>query len=113
MAQSALSQGFNSLNKGETPTAVHFAQINEMDGFFLTGRDADPDFTWDKLEGAEIVLFNGGQPLAMFKYACHKAGIDYEKSNPSIQAARLISTKRFATDRANMSSNRGRFHSNW
>lgn len=77
--QSALSQGFMSLNKGQTPTAVHFAQVNEMDGFFLTGREADPAFTWDKLEGAEVVLFGGGQPLAMFKYACHKEGIDYTK----------------------------------
>ena len=77
--QSALSQGFTSLNKGETPVAVHFAQINEMDGFFLTGREADPGFTWDKLEGAEVVLFGGGQPLAMFKFACHKAGIDFDK----------------------------------
>ncbi|MDH3582363.1 MAG: ABC transporter substrate-binding protein [Hyphomicrobiales bacterium] len=77
--QSALSQGFTSLNKGETPTAVHFAQVNEMDGFFLTARDADPDFTWDKLEGAEAVIFGGGQPNAMFRYACHKAGIDYDK----------------------------------
>lgn len=79
--QSALSQGFNSLNKGETPTAVHFAQINEMDGFFLTGREPDPDFDWKKLEGADVVLFGGGQPLAMFKYACHKAGIDYDRIN--------------------------------
>lgn len=82
VVQSALSQGFASLNKGETPTAVHFAQINEMDGFFLTGREADPDFTWNKLEGADVVLFKGGQPLAMFKYACHKAGIDFEKIRP-------------------------------
>jgi NitT/TauT family transport system substrate-binding protein len=80
--QSALSQGFGPLGKGETPSAVHFAQINEMDGFFLTGREADPDFTWDKLEGAEVVLFKGGQPLAMFKYACHKAGIDFDKIIP-------------------------------
>ena len=42
VVQSALSQGFTSLNKGETPAAVHFAQVNEMDGFFLTGRSADP-----------------------------------------------------------------------
>ncbi len=82
VAQSALSQGFTSLNKGETPAAVHFAQVNEMDGFFLTGREADPDFTWDKLEGSEVVMFNGGQPVAMFKYACHKAGIDFEKIRP-------------------------------
>lgn len=80
--QSALSQGFTSLGKGETPKAVHFAQINEMDGFFLTGREADPDFSWDKLEGAEVVMFKGGQPNAMFKYACHKAGIDYDKIIP-------------------------------
>ena len=77
--QSALSQGFTSLGKGETPTAVHFAQINEMDGFFLTAREPDPDFNWKKLERSEVVLFGGGQPLAMFKYACHKAGIDFDK----------------------------------
>jgi NitT/TauT family transport system substrate-binding protein len=82
VVQSALSQGFTPLNAGETPTVVHFAQINEMDGFFLTGRDADPDFTWDKLEGAELVMFAGGQPAAMFKYACHKAGIDFDKIKP-------------------------------
>jgi NitT/TauT family transport system substrate-binding protein len=81
VAQSALSQGFGVLARGEVPPTVHFAQVNEMDGFFLTGREADPDFTWDKLEGADVVLFKGGQPLAMFKYACHKAGIDYDKIN--------------------------------
>jgi NitT/TauT family transport system substrate-binding protein len=82
VVQSALSQGFTSLNQGETPQAVHFAQINEMDGFFLTGRQADPSFNWRKLEGAEVVTFKGGQPLVMFKYACHKAGIDFNKLKP-------------------------------
>jgi len=82
VVQSALSQGFTSLNNGETPAAVHFAQVNEMDGFFLTGHKPDPAFTWKKLEGAEVVLFKGGQPLAMFKYACHKAGIDFNKIKP-------------------------------
>ena len=38
VVQSALSQGLTSLEKGETPPAVHFAQINEKDGFFVTGR---------------------------------------------------------------------------
>ncbi len=81
VVQSALSQGFAPLEAGETPVAAHFAQINEMDGFFLTGREADPDFSWDKLEGAGVILFKGGQPLAMFKYACHKAGIDFARIN--------------------------------
>ena len=81
VCQTALSQSFSVLGRGETPKVMHFAQINEMDGFFITGREADPDFTWDKLEGADVVLFGGGQPLAMFKYACHKAGIDFDKIN--------------------------------
>jgi NitT/TauT family transport system substrate-binding protein len=79
VVQSALSQGFAPLNEGKTPPAVHFAQVNEMDGFFLTGRKPDPAFSWKKLEGAEVVTFKGGQPQAMFRYACHKAGIDYDR----------------------------------
>ena len=77
VVQSALSQGLSTLEKGETPATVHFAQINEMDGFFLTGREADPDFAWDKLAGKKVLVDHGDQPLAMFKYACHKAGVDY------------------------------------
>ncbi|MDH5749835.1 MAG: ABC transporter substrate-binding protein [Rhodospirillales bacterium] len=79
VVQSALAQSFAVLNKGETPDFVHFALINEMDGFFITAREPDDDFTWDKLEGADMVLFKGGQPSAMFQYACHKAGIDHGK----------------------------------
>ena len=77
VAQSAPSQAISALERGETPPALHFAQINEMDGFFLTGRAPDPAFTWDKLAGKKVMVDHGGQPLAMFKYACHKAGLDY------------------------------------
>ena len=77
VAQSAPSQAISALERGETPAALHFAQINEMDGFFLTGRAPDPAFTWDKLAGKKVMVDHGGQPLAMFKYACHKAGLDY------------------------------------
>jgi NitT/TauT family transport system substrate-binding protein len=82
VVQSALSTSFTALNEGRTPPAVHFAQVNEMDGFFLTGRKPDPAFDWKKLEGAEVVMFKAGQPLAMFKYACHKAGIDFARIRP-------------------------------
>ena len=77
VAQSAPSQAISALERGETPAALHFAQINEMDGFFLTGRAPDPAFTWAKLAGKKVMVDHGGQPLAMFKYACHKAGLDY------------------------------------
>ncbi len=87
VCQSAPSQGFGPLEKGQTPLAVHFAQINEMDGFFLTGRAPGPGFTWDKLAGKRVLVDHGGQPLAMFKYACHKRGLDFG----SIQAVNVPS----------------------
>jgi len=78
VAQSAPSQGFTPLEKGEQPPAVHFAQINEKDGFFITARKPDPKFTWDKLKSGKILADHGGQPLAMFKYACFKNGLDWK-----------------------------------
>ena len=81
VCQSAPSQGFGPLEKGQTPPAVHFAQINEKDGFFLTGRTADPSFSWDKLEGRKVLVDHGGQPLAMFKYACHRRGLPFSAIN--------------------------------
>jgi len=77
VCQSAPSQGFGPLEKGQTPPARHFAQINEKDGFFLTARAPDPAFTWERLRGARVLVDHGGQPLAMFKYACHRRGLDY------------------------------------
>lgn len=78
VAQSAPSQGFAPLEKGETPPAVHFAQINEKDGFFITARRTDPKFTWDKLKSGKILVDHGAQPLAMFKYACFKNDLDWK-----------------------------------
>ena len=79
VVQSAPSQAFNAIARGESDYPLHFAQVNEMDGFFITAREADAEFSWHKLEGAEVVIFGGGQPNAMFRYACHKAGIDFDK----------------------------------
>jgi NitT/TauT family transport system substrate-binding protein len=77
VAQSAPSQSFGALEQGKAPAAAHFAQINEKDGFFLTGRSPDPAFTWDKLKGRKVIVDHGTQPLAMFKYACFKRGVDF------------------------------------
>ena len=107
VCQSAPSQGFGPLEKGQRPPAVHFAQINEKDGFFLTGRAPDPNFSWDKLRGKRVLVDHGGQPLAMFKYACHKRGLDYA----AIQAVDVPSAQmdgRSAGARATTSTSRGR-----
>jgi NitT/TauT family transport system substrate-binding protein len=77
VVQSAPSQAFGPLEKGQRPQAVHFAQINEKDGFFLTGREADAAFDWSKLRARQVLVDHGAQPLAMFKYACHRRALDY------------------------------------
>ena len=77
VGQSAPSQGFAPLEQGKKPPVVHFAQINEKDGFFLAGRTPDKAFTWDKLKGRKVIVDHGGQPMAMFKYACFKQGLDF------------------------------------
>jgi NitT/TauT family transport system substrate-binding protein len=77
VAQSAPSQGFGPLERGQRPPVAHFAQINEMDGFFLVGRQAEPMFKWTALKGRRVLIDHGGQPLAMFKYACHKRGLNF------------------------------------
>jgi NitT/TauT family transport system substrate-binding protein len=78
VGQSAPSQGFGPLEQGKQPPAVHFAQINEKDGFFLTARAPDKGFTWNKLAGRRLIVDHGGQPMAMFKYACFKQGLDFK-----------------------------------
>ena len=80
VVQSAPSQWFLALEKGTSPPEAHFAQVNEMDGFFLTAHEPDPKFTWDKLNGARVIVDQSSvQPLSMFKYACHKKGLDFSK----------------------------------
>ena len=78
VVQSAPSQGITALEQGRAPGTVHFAQINEMDGFFLTARAPDPNFAWAKLSGKRVLVDHGGQPMAMFKFACHRMGLDYD-----------------------------------
>ena len=75
LVQSAPSQAFASSEKGEMPSAVHFAQINNTDGFFIAGRKVNSNFTLQDLKGKRVIVDHGGQPLHMFNYACHKVGL--------------------------------------
>ena len=77
LAQSAVATSFAWLERGETPPFVHFAQINERDGFFLVGRSPDPDFELSQLAGRQVLVDHLFQPLAMLRYAVHQAGVDW------------------------------------
>jgi NitT/TauT family transport system substrate-binding protein len=76
VAQSAVSYSWSVLEKGGQPPAVHFAQINQRDGFFIASRQPDPAFAWDKLQQGKLMYVHGGQPQAMLRYALHKKGVD-------------------------------------
>lgn len=76
LAQSAPAASFAYLEKGETPPFVHFARINDRDGFFIAARRPEPDFQWAHLRGKTVLVDHLFQPLAMFRYALHLNGIE-------------------------------------
>lgn len=79
LAQLAVAGSFSELERGESPEIVHFAQINQRDGFFIAGKPQTEAFDWKQLIGKKILIDHLFQPLAMFKYALHKQGIDYQQ----------------------------------
>jgi len=94
VAQSAVAAGFSALEnknsesndtenkdtENNQPDSIfHFAQINSRDGFFIAGRSADTQFTWQKLIGKEVLVDHFFQPLAMLKFALFKQGISMDQ----------------------------------
>lgn len=75
--QSAVSSNWKPLERGESPLPVHFAQINQRDGFFLVGRREEPDFDWRNLNGKTLLADHGLQPLIMLRYAAHHNSVDW------------------------------------
>jgi NitT/TauT family transport system substrate-binding protein len=77
--QSAVSSNWKPREQGIEPLPVHFAQINQRDGFFIVGRQPDPEFQWKALEGRTLLADHGVQPLAMLKYAVKQNGVEWGK----------------------------------
>ena len=76
VAQSAVSASWAFLEKGQAPPLVHFAQVNQRDGFLIAARAPDSAFTWSKLAGARLMFVHGAQPRAMLAWAMHQHGLD-------------------------------------
>lgn len=81
VAQSAVATRFADLDAGLSSDIVHFAQINERDGFFLAAREKDECFNWKKLIGKDVLVDHFFQPHAMFSYALMKQGIAESELN--------------------------------
>jgi NitT/TauT family transport system substrate-binding protein len=79
VVQAAVGSNWGPREKGETDLPLHFAQINQRDGFFLAGREPDPSFHWKKLEGKSLLADHGGQPLFMLRYAAQCQSVDWNK----------------------------------
>ena len=63
--------------QGAEDYAVNFAQLTQRAGNFLVGRQADPDFSWQKLKGKTVLGGRaGGMPQMVFEYILKKNGID-------------------------------------
>jgi len=76
VAQWAPAQAFPPLERGERPPVLHFAQINERDGFFIVGRRAEADFSWRRLIDRTVLVDHALQPLTMFNYGCLSSSVD-------------------------------------
>ncbi len=75
--QAAVSTSWDPLSKGIRDIPVHFAQINQRDGFFITARrSGSRPFEWSDLEGARFLADHAQQPFAMLKYALHLKHVD-------------------------------------
>ena len=77
--QSAVSSNWKPREQGIEPLPVHFAQINQRDGFFIVGRQPDTEFHWETLEGKTLLADHGFQPLVMLKYALKHNGADWKQ----------------------------------
>jgi NitT/TauT family transport system substrate-binding protein len=92
IAQSAVSSSWARIERGLRNLPVHFAQVNQRDGFWVTARgtggismtavtsthDSGP-FDWTRLEGRTILADHGPQPLTMLKYAAQQQGVDWNR----------------------------------
>ena len=77
VSQSAVSQSWNLLEKNISSDIKHFALINSRDGFFITSKTSE--FDWTDLYNYPFYYVRGGQPEAMLKYGLSNKKIDLKK----------------------------------
>lgn len=62
---------------GSTDQPMVFGQLTKRDGSFLVGRNPEPNFKWENLEGKELLAGRpGGVPFMTFSYVLHEHGVN-------------------------------------
>ena len=73
-------------NEGAKDPVVNFAQLTQRAGNFLVGREADSQFSWEKLKGKTVLGGReGGMPEMVFEYILKKNGINPKKDLKIVQ----------------------------
>ena len=76
VALSGLMRSFDQADRGEAPL-VHFAAVNDRNGFFLLGRQARPSFAWPDLVGRIVISFGGAPtPWLCLQAVLRRHGVD-------------------------------------
>lgn len=86
--------------EGNEDYAVNFAQLTQRAGNFLVAREADADFSWEKLSGKTVLGGRkGGMPEMVFEYILKKNGLTPQTDVTIIQNIDFGSTAAaFASD---------------
>ncbi len=75
VALGGIMRSLVSYNAGEPDAPLHFARVNDRDGFFLVGRDAELD--WPDLLGKRLILFSEAPtPWYVLRALLRERGLD-------------------------------------
>jgi NitT/TauT family transport system substrate-binding protein len=76
VALSGLMRSFEQADRGEAPL-VHFAGVNDRNGFFLLSRAPRPSFGWSDLVGRTVISFGGAPtPWLCMQSVLRRHGVD-------------------------------------
>jgi NitT/TauT family transport system substrate-binding protein len=76
VALSGIMRRFELADRGDAPP-VHFAAVNERNGFFLLSRQPQPSFGWSDLIGRTVISFGGAPtPWLCMQAVLRRHGVD-------------------------------------
>ena len=68
--------GVYVVNEGSSSHPMVIGQLTKRDGSYLVGRQADPDFSWEKLRGKSVIGGRpGGMPYMTLNYVLKQHGL--------------------------------------
>ena len=81
VAISGLVRSFDLADRGG-PRLVHFAAVNDRNGFFLLSRTPRPDFAWPDLVGRTVLSYSGAPtPWLCMQAVLRRHGVDPARVN--------------------------------